>query len=81
MELDNKVAIITGAGSGIGRALAQRFADHGARAVVCTDLNVDNAAETAAIIGSVASAAHLDVADEAASSSWCGFEVYFLQCV
>ena len=66
MELDNKVAIITGAGSGIGRALAQRFADHGARAVVCTDLNADNAAETAAIIGGVASAAHLDVADEAA---------------
>ena len=66
MELNDKVAIVTGAGSGIGRALAQRIAHAGARAVVCTDLNVANAAETARMIGSVATAAALDVADEAA---------------
>ena len=66
MELKDKVAIITGAGSGIGRALAQRIARAGARAVVCTDLNGANAAETAQMIGGVASAATLDVADEAA---------------
>jgi len=66
MELENKVAIITGAGSGIGRALAQGFAQHGARAVVCTDLNADNAEETAAMLGDVGSASQLDVADEQA---------------
>jgi NAD(P)-dependent dehydrogenase (short-subunit alcohol dehydrogenase family) len=66
MELKDKVAIITGAGSGIGRALAQRIAQAGARAVVCTDLNGANAQETAQMIGNAASAATLDVADEAA---------------
>ncbi len=66
MELTNKVAIITGAGSGIGRALAQRIAAAGARSVVCTDLNGANAAETARMIGKVASAAALDVANESA---------------
>ena len=34
MRLEGKVAIITGAGSGIGRATAERFADEGARLVV-----------------------------------------------
>ncbi|NJN51156.1 MAG: SDR family oxidoreductase [Gammaproteobacteria bacterium] len=66
MDMKDKVAIVTGAGSGIGRALAQRIAQAGARAVVCTDLNAANAAETAQMIGDVASAAALDVAEEAA---------------
>ena len=34
MKLANKTAIITGAGSGIGRAMALRFAAEGARIVV-----------------------------------------------
>jgi NAD(P)-dependent dehydrogenase (short-subunit alcohol dehydrogenase family) len=66
MELNDKVAVITGAGSGIGRALAQKFAADGARMVVCTDLDGDNAAETAAMIGDVATSAQLDVGDERA---------------
>jgi len=66
MELNGKVAIVTGAGSGIGRALAQRIASAGARAVVCTDLNGASAEETARLIGDAATAASLDVADEAA---------------
>ncbi len=66
MDLKNRVAVITGAGSGIGRALAQRIARAGARAVVCTDLNGANAAETARMIGGVATSEALDVADEAA---------------
>jgi len=66
MELNDKVAVVTGAGSGIGRALARSIAAVGARAVVCTDLDADNAAETAQMIGEVASACVLDVGDEAA---------------
>ena len=36
--LENKVAVITGAGGGIGRAMATRFAKEGA-AVICVDIN------------------------------------------
>lgn len=66
MELENKVAVVTGAGSGIGRSLAVGLAAVGMRAVVCTDLNGDNATETAAMIGDGATARTLDVADEQA---------------
>lgn len=66
IELAGKVAVVTGAGSGIGRALAVRFAAEGARAVVCADRHGGNAEETAVMIGDVASSAALDVADERA---------------
>ena len=38
MRLEGKIAIITGAASGIGRATAKRFCKEGAR-VVCADIN------------------------------------------
>ncbi|MCZ4314864.1 SDR family NAD(P)-dependent oxidoreductase [Comamonadaceae bacterium G21597-S1] len=43
MKLDNKVAIVTGAGNGIGEALARRFASAGARGVVVSDLSAADA--------------------------------------
>jgi NAD(P)-dependent dehydrogenase (short-subunit alcohol dehydrogenase family) len=60
-----KVALVTGAGSGIGRASAQRLAAEGA-SVIVTDLDGDAAAETAAPLGDAALALALDVTDEAA---------------
>jgi NAD(P)-dependent dehydrogenase (short-subunit alcohol dehydrogenase family) len=49
MRLKDKVALITGAGSGIGRQSALLFSKEGA-AVVCVDVNDKAAAETAAMI-------------------------------
>src|SRR3954467_10523193 len=45
MRLQDKVAIITGAGRGIGRATAIKFATEGAKVVVC-DLNEESIQET-----------------------------------
>ena len=44
MKLENKVAVVTGAGSGIGKAIAALYAREGARVVV-SDINSDEAAE------------------------------------
>ncbi len=46
MRLANKIAIVTGAGSGFGRGIAQRFASEGARVIV-NDLNAENGEHTA----------------------------------
>ena len=66
MNVRDKIALVTGAGSGIGRALAERLAREGASAVVCADMNGETARETALSLGGVGSTAILDVSDEAA---------------
>jgi NAD(P)-dependent dehydrogenase (short-subunit alcohol dehydrogenase family) len=68
MKLKNRVAVITGAASGIGRACAIEFANEGAR-VVLADVNLAGAQETAQVIeaaGGTAHAVEADVADPAA---------------
>jgi len=49
MRLKDRVVVITGAGSGIGRACAREFAKEGARVVVA-DIVADAAAKTAELI-------------------------------
>ncbi len=63
VTLVGKVALITGAASGQGRAAAELFAEHGA-SVVVVDVNDDGAAETVALVekdGGTAVAVHADV--------------------
>ena len=69
MELRDKVAVVTGGGSGIGEALAKRFVQEGARFVVVADRDGANAERVAAELGGKGEAAVLDVVDEAATKA------------
>ncbi|HEU4856148.1 MAG TPA: 3-hydroxybutyrate dehydrogenase [Rhodanobacteraceae bacterium] len=67
-SLDGKVALITGAASGIGKAIAECYAKHGARVAIC-DINQQAADATAAAInagGGKAIGVAMDVTNEAA---------------
>lgn len=66
MRLENKIAIITGAGTGIGRAIAQRFSKEGAK-IMIAELETENGKETAQLIrqaGGEAVFQQTDTADE-----------------
>jgi NAD(P)-dependent dehydrogenase (short-subunit alcohol dehydrogenase family) len=54
MQLKDRIIVVTGAASGIGRAMARRFAKEGAKLVVCSDLNGAGAKAVAEGIGGVA---------------------------
>ncbi|MBQ60573.1 MAG: short-chain dehydrogenase [Gammaproteobacteria bacterium] len=67
MNIKDKIVVITGGASGIGRAMATRFINDGAKQVVIADVNADGLNEVAAQIGARAIAT--DVSDEAAVKS------------
>jgi len=54
MQVKNKIVVVTGAASGIGRALAIAFAGAGAKKVICADLNEQGAQETSNLISGMA---------------------------
>jgi dihydroanticapsin dehydrogenase len=67
----NRVAIVTGAGSGIGQASAIRLAEEGAK-VICADINLESANATASEINSsgfIAEGYAIDIADSQACTS------------
>jgi NAD(P)-dependent dehydrogenase (short-subunit alcohol dehydrogenase family) len=67
MEIKDRVAVVTGGASGIGRSVSLALAEHGAAAVVVSDVDADGAAMVAAEItgrGWQALAVTADVASE-----------------
>jgi 3-oxoacyl-[acyl-carrier protein] reductase len=63
-QLANKIAIITGAGSGFGQGIAQAYVTEGAK-VVLADINAEGVKRVAAALGANAAAFACDVADGA----------------
>ena len=77
MDVAGKVVVITGGASGIGRALAYRFADDGAEGIVVADLDQEGATDVAtdldnaiAVGCDVADPRHADVLISAAEQSF-----------
>jgi 3-oxoacyl-[acyl-carrier protein] reductase len=62
MRMKNKVAIVTGGGSGFGAGIVRKFVAEGAQVIVA-DLNLEAALDVAATCGAAARAFRVDVAD------------------
>jgi NAD(P)-dependent dehydrogenase (short-subunit alcohol dehydrogenase family) len=70
-RLDGKACVVTGAGSGIGRATAQKLAEEGGR-VVCVDVAADAVEATASDIGGEAVAHAADVSQRSECNAFIG---------
>ncbi|HEY0895974.1 MAG TPA: SDR family oxidoreductase [Sphingobacteriaceae bacterium] len=71
-KLDGKVALVTGADSGIGQAIAIAFASEGAHVIICYHSDESGASETAAAVeahGRTGMVLQVDVRDEQAVGS------------
>lgn len=71
MKLEGKIAIVTGAGQGLGRAYSLRFAAEGAKVAVAdiNDANAEQVVKEIEATGAEAIAVHVDVADEASTQA------------
>jgi len=69
MRLKDRVALITGGAAGIGQATALRFAEEGARVVIC-DVSEEAGRQTAAMLGPDAAFYKVDVTDRRAVQEW-----------
>ncbi len=69
MRLKDKVVLITGGAAGIGRATAFRFAEEGARVIVC-DVDEESGQETAAELAPNGAFYRVDVTDRQAVQEW-----------
>ncbi len=61
-QLEGKAAVVTGGGSGVGRASCLRFAEEGAR-VVCVDIDLERAKETVSLIDAAGGVGVAEVCD------------------
>ncbi|MDE2722575.1 MAG: SDR family NAD(P)-dependent oxidoreductase, partial [Gemmatimonadota bacterium] len=71
LELQNRVALITGAARGIGAAIAQHLSDAGAK-IAIADLDGEGAKETAKTLKTPAIGLSADASDETAMHSATG---------
>ncbi len=67
MELKDKIIVVTGAASGIGRAMCLRYAEEGAKHISCVDRDMAGAEETAAMMGGKAYRVDVAVKDQVTS--------------
>ena len=77
MKLEGRIALVTGAGQGMGRAIVRHFAEQGAT-VYAADINLDALEETVAGLGERGRVQHCNVTDEA--SVCAAFERIVADC-
>ncbi len=69
MRMKDKVVLVTGGAAGIGKATALRFAEEGAKVVIC-DVNDSRGQETLKLLGKDAAFYKVNVADRQAVQKW-----------
>ena len=69
MKFQNKVVLVTGGAAGIGKATALRFAEEGAKVVIC-DVDEENGRETLKLLGTEAGFYKVNVASREEAQQW-----------
>ena len=64
MQIKNKRVVVTGAASGIGKALCEEFFKAGVKSLVCVDMNIEGAEDTARSVNGIAVSADVSKEDD-----------------